>query len=72
MEERQLEREAQQRKQDREFQLQMILMMGHNMHSTLGLPNNLGQSSSMDQTSSPSSFAIGDLYNACLLLTINL
>ena len=43
----------------------MRLMMGHGMHSTFGLPNNnLGQSSSMDQTSSPSSVAIGGLYNA--------
>ena len=52
-------------KENREFQLQMRLMMGHGMHSTFGLPNNnLGQSPSMDQTSSPSSFAIGGLYNA--------
>ena len=68
MEERQLEREAQQRREDREFQLQMMrLMMGHGIHSTFALPNNLhnlGQSSSMDQKSSSSSFAMGGLYNA--------
>ena len=39
--------------------------MGHGMHFSFGLPNNLGQSSnsSMDQRS-PSSFAMGSLYNA--------
>ena len=70
MEERQLEREAQQRREDREFQLQMMrLMMGHGMHTSFGLPNNqqnLGQPSSMDQSheTPPSSFAMDNLYNA--------
>ena len=36
MEERQLEREAQQRREDTEFQLQMVrLMMDHGMHNCI-------------------------------------
>ena len=48
------ERELERTKERREFQLR--LMMGHGMHSSFGLPHNqhnLGQSSSMDQSSSP-------------------
>lgn len=70
MEERQFEREAQQRRDDREFQLQMMrLMMGHSMHTSFGLPtnqHNLGQPSSMDQNhqTPPSSFTMDSLYNS--------
>ena len=69
MEERQMEREAQQRREDREFQMQMIrmMMMGPGMHSFQmpGNQHNLGNPSPMDQSSS-SSFEYGtsNMYNA--------
>ena len=65
MEERQMEREAQQRREDREFQMQMMgMMMGPGMHhfSPPSNPASLGHPSSMDQ--STSSFAFGLPRNA--------
>ena len=62
MEERQLEREAQQRKEERDFQLQMMrLMMGRNVNpfNAQHLPD---RPPPMEQASH--SFAMGDLYNA--------
>lgn len=62
MEERQLEREVQQRREDREFQLQMMRFMVCILR--LVYQTNIDQSSSMDRPSSPSPFPMGSLYNA--------
>lgn len=62
MEERQLEREAQQRKEERDFQLQMMrLMMGRNVNpfNNQHLPD---RPPPMEQISP--SFTMGDLYHA--------
>ena len=68
MEERQMEREAQQCREDREFQMQVMrMMMGPGMHSfqTPGNHHNLGNPSSMDQLSSSSfTFGTNNMYNA--------
>ena len=57
MEERQMEGEAQKYREDREFQMQMMrmMMMGPGMHHSFQMPGNqynLGNLSSMDQSSS--------------------
>lgn len=67
MEERQMEREAQQRREEREFQMQMMrmMMMGPGMHHfpPPSTRPSLGHPSSMDQSSSSLAFGEPDMYN---------
>lgn len=59
MEERQLEREDQQHREDREFQLQMRLLIGSNIRRSFGAPNkqHLGQPFPIDHPS-PSPYGV--------------